>query len=210
MKRIALIGAPGSGKSALAGALAKKLNARDELSGDEEFVIIDSYVEELGVRTGLAFGNFSTYLGNLLVAAERIEREFHAKNEERHNSITCGTIIETTVYQAIFGQQMPEDANKREVMQARMALVMQTLGMIIYDTFRYDHIFLLDLVDEDVDRERRDFVIRVDQEIKDCLAQFDIPATTLTGTLEERVERALETIEHDEAQALLEATPSVE
>jgi nicotinamide riboside kinase len=198
MKRIALIGPPSSGKGDLALLLATRL--------DDDYTIIDNYVDDLTEQTGLAFGYFSTYLGNLMVASERLAREYRAKNILELNSITCGTIIETTVYQAIFGQQLPADPAKQEIEAARMALIMQTFGMVIYDTFRYDHVFVLDLIQEKIDPERKEFTLTVDQEIKDCLAQFQIPAVRLSGTLDERLEKAIEQIEEDDNNAAINRT----
>jgi nicotinamide riboside kinase len=198
MKRIALIGPPSSGKGDLALLLATRL--------DDDYTIIDNYVDDLTEQTGLAFGYFSTYLGNLMIASERLAREYRAKNILELNSITCGTIIETTVYQAIFGQQLPADPAKQEIEAARMALIMQTFGMVIYDTFRYDHVFVLDLIQEKIDPERKEFTLTVDQEIKDCLAQFQIPAVRLSGTLDERLEKAIEQIEEDDNNAAINRT----
>jgi nicotinamide riboside kinase len=198
MKRIALIGPPSSGKGDLALLLATRL--------DDDYTIIDNYVDDLTEQTGLAFGYFSTYLGNLMIASERLAREYRAKNILELNSITCGTIIETTVYQAIFGQQLPADPAKQEIEAARMALIMQTFGMVIYDTFRYDHVFVLDLIQEKIDPERKEFTLTVDQEIKDCLAQFQIPAVRLSGTLDERLEKAIEQIEEDDNNAAINQT----
>src|SRR5438105_13754832 len=98
--KIAVIGAPGSGKSKFARELRKNLNGSDHV--DEKFGITDRYVEKLAKRTGLAFGHFAGYPENFMVIGERLAAEY-ATGLQFQNQIVCGTVIDTTVYCAMHG-----------------------------------------------------------------------------------------------------------
>src|SRR4051812_40126539 len=91
--RIALVGAPQSGKTELAKQLETALSPR-------KAVVVDDYVSELGNRTNLAFSHYANYLGNCQVAIARYNAECTAQLKQVA-VITCGTVLETTVYSAL-------------------------------------------------------------------------------------------------------------
>lgn len=131
--KIALLGAPGSGKTKIARALSK------ELSEFGPFKIIDNYVPKLERRFDFAYGHFASYVPNLSVALERIGLE----NAAGENFITCGTIFETISYLSLHITVANRFAPEGQLELARAGATMSALGMMVADTFNYDYAFRL-------------------------------------------------------------------
>src|ERR1700746_118260 len=93
--KIALIAAPGSGKTAVAKRAMNKLNKNPQW--ESKWKVIDGYVEQLSKRTGLPFGEVSTIPHNLAVITDRWVREGEAMHRGFH-TITCGSIYESFMY----------------------------------------------------------------------------------------------------------------
>lgn len=131
--KIALLGAPGSGKTKFARELAKRV---DDLG---PFKLVDNYVPKLEKRTGLSFGHFATYVPNLMVATERIAAEEAAGP----NTITCGTIFESIAYTALHSSVASQKAPAQRLERARAEATLQAMGMLVADTFNYKYAFYL-------------------------------------------------------------------
>lgn len=186
-KRIGLVGAPGSGKTRLAHKLADEL--RQEYGTTK---VIDSYVQPIIDKTGIALGHFATYLGNLMIAGERLQAEL-AWQKAKVNSITCGTILETTTYlSTAVGIQKERDPQNNYLFE-RARVQLESFGLILHDTFRYDHVFYLPLPETD-DKEVI-FDQHLDQELEAAIRLFNIPATRLEGDTDAKLKAALQEIE---------------
>jgi adenylate kinase family enzyme len=181
--KIALIGAPGSGKTDLAKKLAEKYDAN----------ILDDYVENIGKESNLAMADQASYIGNLYVILRRIAMErWLIEKEPDKNLITCGTLVESSIYATVEALRY-----QTEVHQVRIIEFMKMLGLIIQDTWDYDHAFILNL-DEDADSES--VAGNIDASIFMAVNSFGLHYTPLTGDTEERFKQAVEDIEKRERE----------
>ena len=185
--KIALIGAPGSGKSDLAKKLAKEFDAR----------IIDDYIDAFAKESDLAMGDQASYIGNLYtvlrrVALERwtIANDFTDEQPDK-NLISCGTLIESSIYATIEALRY-----QTEVHLMRITEFMKMLGLIVQDTWDYDHAFVLRLDDPDPSSVEG----QVDQSIFMAVNSFGIHYTPLTGDTDEQFKQAIEAIEQRERE----------
>lgn len=182
--RIALVGAPGSGKSELAEALAKEL--------DKETVIVDNYIEEIEKECDLKMGQYGTYIGNLYVLLGRYSRERKNKPCCGNHLITCGTMVETATYASL------EAVTKQtDVHWVRIQNMMNILGTFFQDTWKYDHAFVLSVENPDVETHAG----KVDRHLFMAINSFGVPYTPLSGSLEEKVAKALKVMEGEEVEA---------
>jgi GTPase SAR1 family protein len=150
MVKIALIGAPLAGKTALSLQLAEALSPRS-------VEVVDGYVEELQKRTDLVFGHYATYLGNLQCACARHEAEYGARQRQPDVVITCGTLVENSVYTAIHSFiQANVDGKNTPISDRRAYIVMTWLAMMAHDLWDYDVQYYLPLQVVDADSEAVD------------------------------------------------------
>src|SRR6266568_2330625 len=91
--KVVLLGAPRSGKSALAKALAKKLPGTT--------AIADGYIKKLGKETNEEYGVIANYGQNLQAAVARMTAEKIAAKKLTDNIIICGSPIESLVYNGL-------------------------------------------------------------------------------------------------------------
>lgn len=149
MIKVALLGAPSADKTGTALTVQSGLK-------DYKVQICDDYVSEIADRSDNTLGHFASYLGNLQVAVGRWERERQLVRDFNPDVlITCGTIVETTVYEALNALAQSslngETITLREVQNNKRASVTMTmLGIISYDTWDYDYAYYLP-VNEDAD-----------------------------------------------------------
>jgi hypothetical protein len=200
--KIALIGSEGSGKTEFAEAFRDRYLDKDcsDCAKKNPTVIIDDYVEEIGEESDLAVGGGASYIGNLMVITGRIQRERKAMAEGARNLITCGTIVESSIYaviDAVRGQSEPH--------WVRVTNLMNMIGSIYSDTWDYDETFVLPLAERDED------VIsgQVDKHLMMAVNQFSILYTELDGTLDDKIEKAIETIKEHQAPPIVEKFSSV-
>lgn len=184
--KIGIVGAPGSGKTELAKALQDKLDGKTH--------IIDDYVGDIGVECDLAMGAGATYIGNLYVLLGRYARERKAWGCGCwDNTITCGTMVETSVYATLNAMAMQPPGNEA-TNWTRISNFMNVTGSFFQDTMvppeGYDHIFILSL--ENADRQTTGG--QIDQHLFMALNSFGLLYTPLSGTLDEKIEKALEQI----------------
>lgn len=148
MIKVALLGAPSSGKTATA------QDIKDGLP-DFNIAICDDYVPDIEQRSDNTLGHFASYLGNLQVALGRWERErMVIRDEQPDILITCGTVVETTVYEAIDALAQANTSKQDGTLtlralqnDKRASVTMTILGIIAYDTWDYDYAYHLPLDD---------------------------------------------------------------
>jgi energy-coupling factor transporter ATP-binding protein EcfA2 len=197
MKKIALIGAAGSGKSDFAWALHSKLDS-DEY---ESCVVLDQYVEEFSGDTGLAVAQFATYVVNMQIAMERLRCELEVstrydENQPLEHLIICGTLIDTTIYHAINSLALVSDGNQFDeralALDMRANVTAQWLGMMKRDTWNYDHVFYLPLAKKD---EEYSLAQIFDEQVEEACDAFEVKYTRLDQkTLNQKVKAALKEI----------------
>lgn len=202
MKRIALSGAPGSGKTDLANTLR-------DARADHTFVL-DQYVEGLRDRTGWSYGYYGGWVANLNVALTRLTQEtreslfaldYFDEGNDEILQVTCGTLVDTIAYTAT-----TMNVNHVDLVDAgnddyrRVANTMTILGMLVHDTWpdHYDLTFYLETSSEDP----------LDQHLgREILAAFEtlgIPYVPLPAGLDERVEMVTDLLEPGEPPAPVE------
>lgn len=173
--KIALLGAPKSGKSKFAKALAK------ELADVAELKVIDNYVNKLSKRSDTAMSHFASYIPNLMVATERVALE----NAAGDNFITCGTIFDTISYTVLHGRAASKFADEAQAEAARASATLGAMGMLVADTFKYDYAFYLPYK-----KDKDDWNGDLNRLIPLMVEQHYYYVTSLDGTLEENVDLA--------------------
>ena len=187
--KIALVGAPDSGKSELAQALALELNG--------EVAIVDDYVPRLEDRTDCKFGHFSDSVDNIIIFVERIVNERAADALNPQHRITCGTIIENLIYASLWATTATAIAKGDDLNEEmeRSINVARIGSQFIWDTWRYDLVFVLPLPSEKRQPDAWDTIL--DDRLLEGLESFFIPYKALgaNATVEERVAEVLLAIE---------------
>lgn len=191
--RIALVGAPGSGKSELASKIAL-----DGIERKSPVYVIDRYVESLSHEVDIAMGYLADYVPNLMCAMERFSRERrHAAQyiDVFPNRLTCGTVIESACYAAMRSASEAETDSpmEKKIGTLRMETAMNMLSMVLAETWDYTHVFYLPLR-QDHDNE---IDLRLDHSIRDALAMLGIDHTPLTD--EDPALQALEVLKERDA-----------
>ena len=137
---IGLVGAVQSGKSDLAEALEEKL--------DGKIKIIDDYVDEIGKENDVAIGVDGNYISNLYVLLGRytLERKHMFCGCHSH-VITCGTLIDTSVYATLNAMQATDDPAEQSQQWTRITNFDECPGSFYQDTFAspmlYDQLFVM-------------------------------------------------------------------
>jgi nicotinamide riboside kinase len=190
--RIGLVGAPESGKSDLAIALAAALKDKGVV------MVVDDYVEQITDRSDTALGSMATYLGNLQVAVGRMEFENKALEDSPDVLITCGTIIDTIVYNAL--HHMVHLSTRRKDQRIldhyyeRADASTKLLALMMADTWKYDHVFYLPLSEDG-----QDWYKEIDKELAPAIRMTGAEFTTLDD--DDKLEAALNEINSITASA---------
>lgn len=163
--KIAIIGAPGSGKTTLAKQIAKK----------KELKVVDGYAERFAKRNDLAIGFFGGYSTTLGIALDRVFEENKADNDY----VLCGTTLDSLMYIAM---SSPKNPNQVDFMRAKTYL--ESVAILYFDYWSYDHVFVCrrpktdpPMDDDDAEKlaensEIRDS-IRYDNELEGTLKSFN-------------------------------------
>jgi energy-coupling factor transporter ATP-binding protein EcfA2 len=163
--RIGLIGAPGSGKTALAHLLAETL-------GHEETLVLDGYVEDVEVDFDYKMGRFATYIGNIAIALRRHQME-RAYQDRFKTLISCGTVVDTAVYMAAEATLVADPGEDHFARRHISSLAV--LSCMVDDLFTYDFVFYLPNLTEPEDPFER----TVATELRTGLEVFEVPYITL-------------------------------
>lgn len=195
MTKIGLIGARGSGKSAFSQALAKETGS----------TILDEYVEDFQKQTGLAAAQYGTYIVNMEIAMYRLvlEQEHFKGGSENRDLITCGTLLDTSIYLALNAAALANTGQgnfeNNLAQDKRSNATMHWFGMMRTDAWQYDHTFYLPLGDKR-DPEKDSVAAIFDDHVIEACETFRIPFFLLDqSSEEERVAAALKYIEEGNA-----------
>jgi energy-coupling factor transporter ATP-binding protein EcfA2 len=191
--RIGIIGAPGSGKSVFAKALATQLRREGQ-----EVRTVDGYVNNLIKKTGYAYDIFATYPQNLQILFERWTREQEAEKAGCNTLITAGSLYETILYTGLrVNSDLSLKADKGVQMQGRVA--METMGVIQSLIAIHDLLFFLPYTGKVLAEKGRSYDVAVNEKLPEILAGYFRPITPLTGTTKTKVQDALTAIKSIEA-----------
>ena len=191
--RIGIIGAPGSGKSVFAKALATQLRREGQ-----KVRTVDGYVNNLIKKTGYAFDIFATYPQNLQILFERWTREQEAEKAGCDTLITAGSLYETILYTALrVNSDLAIKADKGVQMQGRVA--METMGVIQSLIATHDLLFFLPYTGTILAEKGRSYDVAINEKLPEILAGYFRPITPLTGTTKTKVQDALTAIKSIEA-----------
>lgn len=185
--KIAFIGAPSSGKSKIARAVAKE---SEQLLGHKP-VIVDDYVKRLQKDTDLALGPFASYSENFMVAGTRYAAEFKAM-KKGISVFTVGTIIESFLYQAMVADIELQRTDPQAALRAAET-AMGGMGLILAETLGYDAIIYLPFVQKG--KEENYWSKMVDEHIQTVTFSFSIPISIVEGTTNERISKSKKVVE---------------
>jgi energy-coupling factor transporter ATP-binding protein EcfA2 len=205
---IALIGAPGSGKTTLAHAVRDAI-VRDDGTCEECFTpveIIDKYAEWVSHHGDYAVGYDGGYMTNIAISTERYNRERRALQRAK-TVITCGTVLESAIYLALnfearaqYREGLSQDDQLQEARRIESTLKM--MACIYMDTFKYRKVFYLPPNGGD-DRTRL-----FDRNLQASFQAFNAPVTSLAmegnpdELLAKRVELIMNSKEEQNARQL--------
>lgn len=148
MKTIALIGAPGAGKSKLAQAVVRKIEASNPQceSCPRPAIVVDDYAYDTRDAGEYAIGLDGGYMANIDLATTRYRMERKVAHLEPQYMIVCGTIVETAVYTAMhFERTLAIRVKEEDKMgeAARFQACTSMIATLYMDTFKYERAFYL-------------------------------------------------------------------
>lgn len=187
--KVALLGAPGSGKTKVGASLVRRLNHEFPRS----FRLADCYVDALTHETGHTFGGdltYDAYRHNLQVLAQRWVIEDKWTHRGFH-TITCGTIFESMIYSAAYSTRLHTITDEQLLMEESYSaqVFMSMLGVMAARTFDYDALFYLPLEGDSTPWGRV-----VDDKLPEVLEGQMKYAVVLTGTHKQKVDFATDVI----------------
>lgn len=193
--KIAILGAPGSGKTELAEALANKFETGP--TG-----IVDGYVDRLSDENDLVYGHAAGFTGNLQVAFERIRAEqlSDAHHTGINRRITCGTLVETILYTRLYAEGRFKVAPRSEL-QREMTRGLNTsaiYGQLVWDTWRYDHVFINPYTEAKAEEEGDSWNAMLNGDLIAGVEAFFIAHRVLSGSVEDRAQQAYDWIHRQE------------
>lgn len=210
--RIAVLGAPGTGKTAFAQKLATTLRTERGESKRQTVRVVDGYVKNLQKKTGYAFDIFATYPQNYQILFERWTREQEAEHAGCEVLITTGSLYETILYTALRVNSdivLKEDTNVQ--LQGRAA--MEMLGVTQSLIATHDLLLFLPYDPKKLAEKGRSYDVAINEKLPGVVAGYFRPLTELTGTTKRKVDHAVQAIQAVErAKAALAAAdqqPSV-
>lgn len=206
-QKIALIGVPGSGKTATATCLEEAIIKNDGSCAEclTPISIIDNYAGAVEDAHDYAIGLDGGWLSSIAIAMERYGRERKAQPENK-TIITCGTMLESAVYMTMHFEESSRTMDEAALKDAmtRMEAGMRLFASLYIDTFHYSRVFYLPPLSVS-DDER---VKTLDKNIQAAFNAFNLtPVVPLMfegsapEIIAQRVERILNPKEDDETQA---------
>ena len=139
--KIGILGSPGAGKTKFAHELASYLAHGDF----DHFHIIDEYIYDLRLNTGLEYGEFGNFVDDMQVVFKRREWELAWTDK---NTITCGTVLDSVIHN--FVRTEPAARTRREIglQTERLKVIAASFGLLYTETWDYDYAFLLQTDDD--------------------------------------------------------------
>lgn len=189
--KVAILGAPTSGKTVVGRRLTTRLNKNEPKS----WTLIDGYIEKFCTRTGNLSG-LTVYSANLQLITERLSLEQEAEMK-RQSTITCGSIYESLIYTGILGTLQLDSEQARVENYLVAQSVMTTLGYLERMIFDYDALFFIPFPDEKAEEHTWDAV--VNSKIPEVLEGLFKMAVTLIGTPRQQVDHAYQIIQNIQA-----------
>lgn len=165
--KIAILGAPGSGKTKVARKAVKLLN-----EPTNDWAVVDGYVDKLINDTGISYGAFANFPQNLSVITTRWIKEEESRRQGR-NTLTCGSIYESILYTTF--TTMFSSPDEGTMMREDMfnGIMMQALGAIEKTTYEYDAMFLLHYDKKTFDAKHDTWEQVVDAKLPEVLSGFN-------------------------------------
>lgn len=197
-KIIGLIGVPGSGKTKLANAIKRAFP-------ENNFVIIDKYVEKLSDQFKMGIGVNATYVSNLHIAVSR-EQETRKNYLAEKNIIVCGTIFDTLCYTGFYAETIAQSPIEDEVKSfsiQREVSAAQVFAYFCVDTLSVaNNLFYLPITDpesfaaisvQNPKAETGENEV-LDKAMQEALRRYGNPATVLSPVHSKRMPLVLETL----------------
>jgi energy-coupling factor transporter ATP-binding protein EcfA2 len=192
--KIALLGAPGAGKSTFATKLATALREQKGEVKRQTVKIVDKYVDRLIKDTGYAYGIFATYPQNFQILFERWSAEQRAENAGAETIITCGSLYETVLYTALrVNSNVALKEDQELIVHGRVA--MEALGMIEKEIADHDLLFFLPYSEKTLAVKGRSYDTVINEKIPEVVSGYFKNLVALDGTSKKKVKDALRTID---------------
>lgn len=192
--KVGILGAPGSGKTKVAKAVAKELNLT-QLAAEEynlgEWSVVDGYVERLEKRRGRRFESPISFKEAFQIIGERWTAEEQAASNGA-STITCGTLYETIIYAAF--QTLNVRAGEQNLINDQIFYkgMMEALGLCEMYYYDYDAIFWLPYSAKTAIDKEHTWDLVINEKIPELLTGFYKNVIELTGTDKEKTSRVIE------------------
>lgn len=161
-------------------------------------VVIDDYIQLIEDRSGVALSHYATYIGNMQAAIGRWEAEHKAEQDNPDVIITCGTLVETAIYTALYAagnDRTASNADDRRANDGRAAMTITYLGLLRMDTMRYDLVYHLPCASKDP------WSAKVDEPVAEAAEALSVVYSDLPTDLDDMVKVILPEIEELETAA---------
>ena len=180
MRTIALLGAPGAGKTRLANAIADELVRGDGQCDDcnTPITIVDNYANSVRDHGNYEIGLNGGYMASIGIATERYHRERSAGYDGCKTLITCGTVVESSVYLAQhFERSLAMKTTDEERMEEaqRIEGTIKMIAVLYMDTFKYEKAFYLPPLQPREDQRWATF----DRNLQAAFSAYNVPVAPL-------------------------------
>jgi hypothetical protein len=200
MIKVGLIGVPSSGKTELADAISKRITGPS--ASPSIIWILDKIPERASEEMNSALGFSGSWHSDLGISLTRIGQERYAEEAGADVCVTCGTLIDSTVYSMIrFESRMKfKQDNELEDEAKRVQSSMMTNACLYMDTFYYDRLYFLNQIGPV--KEDAELFTTLDKQLRSSFEAFGIVKTAKeliveTSDMTEATEQRMAMIEED-------------